>query len=151
ARESAARASTGSGRVGKSAGGRRGPALDAEQIRAILRDELRILVPEVHTMELKAPEVVAHERRTALSDLATRLDFVLDAVSDLDDFDAASVTALRDLVPGLAACEWADPPTGEALEALWQQTIDLLTTLSDGSGSAAAPSPPADDTPFWKR
>ncbi|ADD42068.1 VIT domain-containing protein [Stackebrandtia nassauensis] len=134
---------------GKSAGGPGQPLMDVDQIRQILHDEWRILDPEVHTMEFKAPEVVARERRAALSDLATRLGVVIDAMRDTGAFDGDTVTALRDLLPRMEACERPNPPTGDDLASLWQRTIELLRTLSETGG--ATPPSSTDPKPFWKR
>ncbi|MGH8795159.1 MAG: VWA domain-containing protein, partial [Stackebrandtia sp.] len=67
---------------GKSRRGR-SKLLDLDQIRKILAAELRILDPEFRTLEWKPPEVIARERRAMLSDLATRLGVVADALEQL--------------------------------------------------------------------
>jgi Ca-activated chloride channel family protein len=129
------------------------PSMGDDELRDMLRAELQLLDPDVHTMQIKAPAVVARERRAALSDLATRLSVVIEALAAGPAFGDAAVARLRDLLPAFRSCDGPTPPTGAALDTLWRDTIALLRELLESGGATPTNQTGEDDSgeEFWKR
>jgi Ca-activated chloride channel homolog len=89
------------------------------------------------------------ERRRLLADLASRLDAFVASLAD-----APSLGQQRACLAGLASklrdCDQPPLRCGTELDALWDETIALLTAFGEGRLPACQePRPPA--RPFWKR
>ena len=104
------------------AGARRQMADEAAELRA------------VHD----APDI---ERARLLADLGTRIDALL---AWLAADQAVAVTGLAELARKLRACDQPGSPRCGELDALWQETIRVLTAFAGGAGEE----PPRQ---WWKR
>jgi hypothetical protein len=90
-----------------------------------------------------------NERRRLLADLASRLDAVIASLAD-----APSLWQQRAFLASLASelrdCDQPPPRCGTELDALWNETISLLTAFGEARLPAEkGPRPLAH--PFWKR
>jgi Ca-activated chloride channel family protein len=90
-----------------------------------------------------------NERRRLLADLASRLDALIASLAD-----APSLWQQRAALAGLASklrdCDQPPTRSGAELDALWDETIALLTSF--GKGRLPADNAPRPLThPFWKR
>ena len=101
-------------------------------------DAARALAAEATRLRTGAGDGEA-QRRTALADLASRLEALLQQLTD-----GPGVADLRTLAADLAACDGPTPPRGADLTALYERAITVL----DGFAEAK---PAAGRTAFWKR
>jgi len=104
------------------------PATDFEGIRPLLAEELAKLG--------QAESLPEWERRRYLADLASRLRVLAQIAGGHPDLTA--------LTADLERAEWAEV----SLDDLWRRTVDLLTSLTGGSGTASTgPTSPGSATP----
>jgi len=95
-----------------------------------------------------APE---DERLRLLADLATRLDALVSSLADAPALFRQRA-ALARLAARLRECDKPPPPRGTDLDALWEQTITLLTAFAEGRPLAGRrPAPLGHARRFWKR
>ncbi len=136
-----------SGYLGLNAG-RVGGADRLVQARRQLADEVSALRTAHHVPDA--------ERVRILADLATRIDALLAWLTE-DPAAAGRLTGLTALARKLRECDQPGSPRGAELDALWAETIRLLTGFAaqDPPDDAPEAQPgdvhPAADHAFWKR
>jgi Ca-activated chloride channel family protein len=90
-----------------------------------------------------------NERRRLLADLASRLDALIASLADAPSLWQQRASLAR-LAGKLRDCDQPPPQCGTELDALWDETIALLTAFGEGRLPAdKGARPPAH--PFWKR
>ena len=118
------------------------------QARRQLADEVSALRTAHHVPDA--------ERVRILADLATRIDALL-AWLTRDPAAAGRLTGLTALAGKLRECDKPGSPRGAELDALWEETIRLLTGFAAQDPPDGAPEAPpggvhpAADHAFWKR
>ena len=128
--------------------GRVGGADRLVQARRQLADEVSALRTAHHVPDA--------ERVRILADLATRIDALL-AWLTRDPAAAGRLTGLTALAGKLRECDKPGSPRGAELDALWEETIRLLTGFAAQDPPDDAPEAPpggvhpAADHAFWKR
>jgi hypothetical protein len=86
-----------------------------------------------------------------LADLATRLGALVSSLADTPPLSRQRA-ALARLAAMLRECDTPEPPRGTDLDALWDQTITLLTAFAKGRPLAdRGPAHLGHARPFWKR
>jgi Ca-activated chloride channel family protein len=127
------------------------PVGDADrlvQARRQLADEVSALRTTQHVPDA--------ERVRILTDLATRIDALLAWLTG-DPAAAGRLTGMTALARKLRECDKPGSPRGAGLDALWEETIRLLTEFAAQDPPDDAPeAPPGDvhpaaDHAFWKR
>jgi Ca-activated chloride channel family protein len=94
-----------------------------------------------------ATDATEAERLRFLADLATRLDALLTWLAG-EPIDAGERAGLTGLAVTLRACEAPGSPRGAELDALWDETVRLLTGFAQPQASGAGT---AARDKFWKR
>jgi Ca-activated chloride channel family protein len=128
--------------------GRVGDADRLVQARRQIADEVSALRTAHHVPDA--------ERVRILADLATRIDALLAWLTG-DPAAAGRLTELTALARKLRECDKSGSPRGAELDALWEETIRLLTGFAAQDPPDDAPEAPpggihpAADHAFWKR
>jgi len=130
------------------ASGHAGPAggpgrLGSDARLLLARDQI---ADEVAALRL-AQDAPDADRLRFLADLATRLDALLAWLAG-EPAGSHQLTALTELVVRLRACETPGSLRGAGLDALWNDTIRLLTGLAQPSAGGDRP---GGGREFWKR
>jgi Ca-activated chloride channel homolog len=89
------------------------------------------------------------ERRRLLADLASRLDALIASLADAPSLQQQRVS-LAGLASKLRDCDQPPPRCGSELDALWDETIALLTAFGE-TGLPVGQRPGPQARPFWKR